>query len=111
MPAPTALAHDTAANAPWVLAHATACAEGVTSALDLLDDDEVDTVTDPAGEGFTLEVHADPPRAVRALRWTPDGGWTVTRDTALRRTPRWTALPIAADADPLELCEALRDMR
>jgi hypothetical protein len=97
----------TLAGAPWLLAHATACAEAVTSALALLDDDEVDTVPDLSGEGFTLEVHADPPRAVRALHWTAQG-WTVTADSALRRAPRWTGLGLPADADPLELCEALR---
>ncbi|GAA4800057.1 hypothetical protein GCM10023200_41170 [Actinomycetospora chlora] len=104
MSTPTTLAPGVA---PWLLAHATACAEAVTSALALLDDDEVDTVPDLSGEGFTLEVHADPPRAVRALRWTAQG-WTVTADSALRRAPRWTGLGLPADADPLELCEALR---
>jgi hypothetical protein len=44
---------------------------------------------------------------VRALHWTPDTGWTVTGDAASRRAPRWSPLPLAADADPLELCEAL----
>jgi hypothetical protein len=94
-------------SAPWLLAHATACAEAVTSALDLLDADEVDTVPDASGEGFTLEVHADPPRTVRALHWSTEAGWTVTHDGTLRRSPRWTRLPVAADADPLDLREAL----
>jgi hypothetical protein len=95
-------------SAPWLLAHATASAQAVASALDLLDGDEVDTVPGASGEDFVLEVHADPPRAVRALRWTAEG-WAVTADTALRRTPRWTRLAVPADADPLELCEVLRD--
>src|SRR3954451_12138416 len=103
MTAPTVL------QAPWLLAHATACAEAVTSALDLLDADEVETVPDTTGPGFTLQVYADPPRGIRALHWSPDEGWSATSDSARRATPRWTSLPVPADADPLELCEALRD--
>jgi hypothetical protein len=98
-------------TAPWLLAHATACAEAVASALDQLDGDEVEAVPDTAGAGFTLQVYADPPRAVRALHWSPDGGWHTTGDSARRTTPRWTSLPVPADADPLEVCEVLRGGR
>jgi hypothetical protein len=97
--------------APWLLAHATACAEAVASALELLDDDEVETVPDPDGPGFALHVHAAPPRPVRALRWSPDDGWEVTGDPVWRRTSHWSPLPLPADADPLLLCEVLRDRR
>ncbi|PVZ09082.1 hypothetical protein [Actinomycetospora cinnamomea] len=95
---------------PWLLAHATACAEAVATALDLLDDDDVETVPEGAGSGFALLVHADPPRRVRALRWSPDGGWEATADTARRQSPRWAALPVPADADPLALCEVLSEV-
>ncbi|GAA4896828.1 hypothetical protein [Actinomycetospora straminea] len=101
----------TIGTAPWVLAHATACAEAVATALDLLDEDDVETVPDDAGEGFTLRVHADPPRAVRAVRWSAVEGWAATADPALRRAPRWRALPLATDAEPLALCEVLRRRR
>jgi len=101
--APTApLVH----TAPWLLAHATACAEAVVTALDLLDDDEVETL--PAADGFTLRVHADPPRAVRALHWSAAAGWRLTTDSALRRAPHWRPLALPADAEPLALCEVLR---
>ena len=95
-------------RAPWLLAHATACAEAVSSALDLLDGDDVEIVPEGAGPGFTLRVHADPIRAVRALRWSPETGWDVTGDPARRPGPRWSPLPLDADADPLALCEVLR---
>lgn len=98
----------TTPTAPWLLPHAAACSEAVATALDLLDDDDVETVPDAAGDGFTLRVHADPPRAVRALHWSSGHGWDVTADSALRRTPRWRPLAVAADADPLVLCEVLR---
>lgn len=92
----------------WVPEYATRCAEAVVHALDLLDGDDVETVPDTTGSGFTLNVLADPPPPVRALHWTPDTGWTVTGDAAAsRRAPRWSPLPLPADADPLELCEAL----
>ncbi|MDD7942220.1 hypothetical protein PHK61_27780 [Actinomycetospora lutea] len=104
MTAPTA----PLAPAPWLLSHATACAEAVATALDLLDGDDVETVPDTAGAGFTLWVHADPPREVRALRWSATDGWAVTRDPALRRAPRWRPLALPADAEPLVLCEVLR---
>jgi len=94
--------------ASWVPEYATRCAEAVVHALDLLDGDDVETVHDTTGSGFTLNVLADPPPPVRALHWTPDTGWTVTGDAAAsRRAPRWSPLPLPADADPLELCEAL----
>lgn len=99
------------AEAPWVPGHATACAEAVVHALDLLDGDDVEAVPDTAGPGFTLHVLADPPPAVRALHWSPDAGWSVTRDPAGRREPRWSPLPVAADVDPLELSEALTSSR
>jgi hypothetical protein len=105
MTAPTA---PDAGTAPWLLSHATACAEAVATALDLLDGDEVETVPDLTGQGFTLRVVADPPRAVTALRWSSAGGWDVTADSALRRAPRWRPLAVAPDADPLVLCEVLR---
>ncbi|MEJ2889144.1 hypothetical protein [Actinomycetospora aeridis] len=105
MTAPTAQA---APAAPWLLPHATACAEAVATALDLLDGDEVETLPDAAGDGFTLKVHADPPRAVRALHWSTARGWDVTADPALRRPPRWRPLAVEADADPIVLCEVLR---
>ncbi|MEJ2861979.1 hypothetical protein [Actinomycetospora flava] len=98
----------TAAPAPWLLSHATACAEAVATALDLLDDDEVETVPDATDDGFTLRLHADPPRAVRALHWSAVEGWQVTTDPALRRAPRWRPLAVPADAEPVALCEALR---
>lgn len=98
----------TAPPAPWLLSHATACAEAVATALDLLDTDEVETRPDETGDGFTLQVHAEPPRAVRALRWSARAGWDVTTDPALRGTPRWRRLGVAVDADPVALCEALR---
>ncbi|MHC1560898.1 hypothetical protein ACR9E3_18215 [Actinomycetospora sp. C-140] len=104
MSAPTALSP----AAPWLLTHAGACAEAVTSALDLLDDDDVETVEDATGAGFTLWVDADPPRAVRALRWSAEQGWAVTGDSPRRGRQRWSALPLDVDADPLDLCEALR---
>jgi hypothetical protein len=97
----------TARTDSWVPEYATRCAEAVVHALDLLDGDDVETVPDTTGPGFTLNVLADPPPPVRALHWTPDTGWTVTGDAASRRAPRWSPLPLAADADPLELCEAL----
>lgn len=109
--APHALAAPAEPSAPWLLAHATACAEAVASALDLLDGEEVEPVPDATGAGFTLQVHADPPRAVRALRWSADRGWEATGDSSRRRTPRWSTLPVAADADPVELCEVLREGR
>jgi len=93
---------------PWLLAHATACAEAVATALELLDGDEVETVPDDHGCGFTLHVDADPPRSVRALHWSPESGWDVTGDPARRRAPRWSPMPVEADADPLALCEVLR---
>lgn len=93
--------------ASWVREYAALCAQAVVHALDLLDGDDVETVPDTTGAGFTLHVLADPPPSVRALRWTPDAGWSVTGDSAWRRTPRWSPLPLPADADPLELCEAL----
>lgn len=111
MTAPTAPVTATGAGTPWMLAHATACAEAVTSALGLLDTEDVEIVPDATGAGFTLQVHADPPRAVRALHWSFDHGWEATGDSARHRAPRWSALPIAADADPLDLCEALRERR
>jgi hypothetical protein len=95
-------------GAPWLLAHATACAEAVATALDLLDADDVRT--EPEGAGFVLHVEADPPRPVRALRWSPDAGWEATAGPARRRAPRWWALPVEVDADPLALCEVLRAM-
>jgi hypothetical protein len=98
-------------GAPWLLAHATACAEAVASALDLLDGDDVETLADDLAGGFTLEVHADPLRPVRALCWTPERGWRVTGDATRRTVRRWRPLAIATDADPLELCEALRSTR
>ena len=107
MPASTVL-DETAA--PWLRAHAGACAEAVTSALDLLDADDVEAVEDTCGDGFTLRVHADPVRAVRALHWSADRGWVVTGDPPRRARPRWSALPVAVDADPLDVCEALRDL-
>lgn len=91
---------------PWRVSHATACAEAVATALDLLDGDEVETL--PAADGFTLRVLADPPREVRALRWSAAEGWEVTTDPALRRAPRWHPLALPADADPVVLCEVLR---
>ncbi len=97
-----------ALGAPWLLPHATACAEAVATALDLLDTDDVRI--EPDGAGFALRVESDPPRAVRALRWSPDAGWEATSDPARRRTPRWWALPVEVDADPLALCEVLRAM-
>ena len=93
-------------GAPWLLAHATACAEAVAAALDLLDTDDVRT--EPEGDGFVLHVESDPPRSVRTLRWSPATGWEATSDPARRRTPRWWALPVEVDADPLALCEVLR---
>jgi hypothetical protein len=105
MTAPPAVTTPTAAT--WVPEYATLCAEAVAHALDLLDGDDVESVPDADGPGFTLHVLADPPPSVRALRWTPDVGWSVTGDSARRREPRWSALPLAADADPLELSEAL----
>lgn len=108
MTAPTA----PAAPAPWLLAHATACAEAVATALDLLDADEIETEIgtgpDATGDGFTLRVLADPPREVRALRWSAARGWELTADSALRRTPRWRSLALPADAEPVVLCEVLR---
>ena len=95
-------------EAPWLLPHATACAEAVATALDLLDTDDVRT--EPDGAGFVLHVESDPPRPVRALRWSPDAGWEATSDPARRRAPRWWALPVEVDADPLALCEVLRAM-
>jgi hypothetical protein len=103
----TAASQMAAQMASWVPEYATRCAEAVVHALDLLDGDDVETVPDTTGPGFTLNVLADPPPSVRALHWTPDSGWTVTGDAASRRAPRWSPLPLAADADPLELCEAL----
>ena len=96
------------AGAPWLLPHATACAEAVVTALDLLDTDDVRIESD--GPGFTRRVESDPPRAVRALRWSPDAGWEATCDSARRREPHWWALPVEVDADPLALCEVLRAM-
>ena len=104
MTAPTALL----ASAPWLLSHATACAEAVATALDLLDGDEVETLPDTTGDWFVLRVLADPPREVRGLHWSAAGGWEVTADSALRRAPRWRPLALPADADPVVLCEVLR---
>ncbi|GLZ47513.1 hypothetical protein Acsp06_36980 [Actinomycetospora sp. NBRC 106375] len=105
MSAPTAL-HET--GAPWLLVHAGACAEAVTSALDLLEADDVETVEDATGAGFTLWVHADPLRAVRALHWSAEQGWAVTGDSPRRDRQRWSALPLDVDADPLDVCDAVR---
>jgi hypothetical protein len=93
---------------PWLLPHATACAEAVATALDLLDTDDVRT--EPDGAGFTLHVECDPPGPVRVLRWSPDAGWEATSDPARRRASHWWALPVEVDADPLALCEVLRAM-
>lgn len=97
----------TAPPTTWVSEYTTLCAEAVAHALDLLDGDDVESEPDADGPGFTLHVLADPPPPVRALHWAPGPGWSVTGDSARRREPRWTALPLAADADPLELSEAL----
>jgi len=94
--------------APWVAAYATGAAEAVASGLGLLDGDDVtcDAVAGPP-PGVMLEVRADPPRAVRALRWTTDTGWHYSVDPTWRARRRWFPLPVEHDAEPVALAEVL----
>lgn len=94
--------------AQWVAAYATGAAEAVASGLALLDGDDVtcDAVAGPP-PGVVLEVRADPPRAVRALRWSTDAGWYYSVDPTWRATRRWFPLPVEHDAEPVALAEVV----
>jgi hypothetical protein len=96
------------AEAPWVAAYATGAAEAVACGLGLLDGDDV-TCEAEAGPppGVVLEVRADPPRAVRALRWSTDTGWRYSGDPTWRATRRWVPLPVERDAEPVALAEVV----
>jgi hypothetical protein len=95
-------------QAPWVAAYATGAAEAVASGLGLLDGDDVtcETVVGPP-PGMVLEVRADPPRAVRALRWSTDTGWRYSVDPTWRVARRWFPLPVDHDAEPVALAEVV----
>lgn len=102
MPAPSA------PTPPWLAAYATGAAEAVACGLALLDGDEV--TTEAAGDdasAVVLRVHAEPPRAVRALRWTASTGWSYSVDPSWRDAPRWFPLPVERDADPVTLAEVV----
>ncbi len=94
--------------APWLAAYATSAAEAVAAGLGLLEGDDVvgETTADPR-PGVVLEVRADPPRAVRAVRWSADAGWCYSVDPPWRDTRRWFPLPVEHDADPVTLAEVM----